>query len=67
MRFDSKAYERAFPRQNKPKPVVDADDVMTQKPPVVEEEKQEEIVKIEEVKEEVLDDGDGTSSKPDSE
>lgn len=64
MRFDYNAYERAFPRQEKPKKVLyDEEDIMTEKVPV-EEKKDEKPV---EIVEEVKDDGNGTVDESDSE
>lgn len=60
MRFDSKAYDRAFPRKPKqPKmPEIDPDDSMV-----------EEVKAVEEVKKpvEVLEDGDTGTGEPDTE
>ena len=63
MRFDYKAYERAFPKQEKPRPVVEAEDVMTVKPP----EEVEEVNDPVEERKESVDDGVGTDSESDTE
>lgn len=55
MRFNYKDYERAFPRQEKPKPRHDPEDSMV-----------EEIEKNDDVKEEV-EDGTGTDGESDTE
>lgn len=61
MRFNYNAYDKVFPREEKPKLRIDPEDVMIEDP----EEKKPEEKKAEEKKE--VEDGTGTDSESDTE
>ena len=61
MRFNYNAYDKVFPRQEKPKPRIDPEDAMIEEP----EEKKLEEKKPEEKKE--AEDGTGTDGESDTE